>query len=114
MNDCLFCAIARKELASAVVYEDDELLAFKDIQPQAPIHILIVPKKHIGGAMEIAAEDAPLLGRIVALSKQLAERFSVSQCGFRLVVNSGPDAGQAVDHLHFHFLGGRKFIWPPG
>ncbi len=114
MNDCLFCAIARKELTSDIVYEDDELLAFKDIQPQAPIHILVIPKKHIGGAAEIAEEDAPLVGRIVAFSKRLAERFSVSQRGFRLVVNSGSDAGQAVGHLHVHFLGGRRFGWPPG
>jgi histidine triad (HIT) family protein len=114
MPECLFCKIARKEIKSAIVYEDDDILAFKDIQPQAPIHILIIPKKHISGAMDIAAEDAALVGRIAALSKDLAERFSVSQCGFRLVVNSGPDAGQAVDHLHFHFLGGRKFGWPPG
>ncbi len=114
MPDCLFCRIARKEIKSAIVYEDDDLVAFKDIQPQAPIHILVIPKKHISGAMEVAAEDVPLVGKIIALSKNLAERFSVSQCGFRLVVNSGPDAGQAVDHLHFHFLGGRKFKWPPG
>lgn len=114
MPDCLFCAIVRKEIPSAIVYEDDDLIAFKDIQPQAPIHILVIPKKHISGAMDITAEDEHIVGKIVALSKQLAERFSVSECGFRLVVNSGVDAGQAVDHLHFHFLGGRKFDWPPG
>lgn len=114
MPDCLFCSIARKEIPSTIVHEDDELLAFKDIQPQAPIHILVIPKKHISGAMAVTAGDAALIGRIIVLSKKLAERFSVSECGFRLVVNSGVDAGQAVDHLHVHFLGGRKFKWPPG
>ena len=114
MNDCLFCAIARKELACDIVHEDDEFLVFKDIQPQAPIHLLIIPKKHIPGAAEIAAEDAPLVGRIVAFSKQLAERCAISRRGFRLDVNSGSDAGQAVDHLHVHFLGGRRLGWPPG
>lgn len=114
MPDCIFCKIANKEIKGAIVYEDDEIVAFKDLQPQAPVHILVIPRKHIDGAMGIAAEDAPLIGRIMALSQKLAERFSVSQCGFRVVVNAGPDAGQAVDHLHFHFLGGRKFRWPPG
>ena len=114
MADCLFCRIASGEIKSSIVHEDDDLIAFKDIQPQAPVHILVIPKKHISGAMDVTAEDAHLVGKIVALSKKLAERFSVSECGFRLVVNSGVDAGQAVDHLHVHFLGGRKFGWPPG
>ncbi|MEJ2744274.1 MAG: histidine triad nucleotide-binding protein [bacterium] len=114
MSDCIFCKIANKEIASAIVHEDDEVMAFKDVQPQAPLHLLIIPKKHISGLTDIDSGDELLLGKIVALSKQLAERFSFSQCGFRLVANSGPDAGQAVEHLHFHLLGGRKFDWPPG
>lgn len=114
MSDCIFCKIANKETASTIVYEDDEIVAFKDVHPQAPIHILLIPKKHIRGLADIGAGDEPLLGKIVARAKQLAERFSFSQCGFRLVANSGPDAGQAVDHVHFHLLGGRKFGWPPG
>lgn len=114
MTECPFCKIANKEIKSTIVYEDDDVVAFKDIEPQAPVHILIVSRKHITGLTQIAPEDEAVVGKIVGLSKKLAERFSFSQCGFRLVANSGPDAGQAVDHLHFHLLGGRKFHWPPG
>lgn len=114
MAECLFCKIARKEIESAIVHEDDDLIAFKDIEPQAPVHLLIIPKKHISGLTELRDTDELVMGKIVTLARILAERFSFSQCGFRLVVNSGPDAGQAVDHLHFHLLGGRKFAWPPG
>ena len=114
MADCIFCKIACGEIKRAIVHEDGEIVVFKDIQPQAPVHLLIIPKKHISGLTELGPGDEQLIGKIIALSKQLAERFSFSQCGFRLVINSGPDAGQAVDHLHFHLLGGRKFKWPPG
>ena len=114
MAECIFCKVANKEIASTIVHEDDEIMVFKDVHPQAPIHLLLIPKKHIRGLTDLGAGDELLLGKIVALSKHLAERFSFSQCGFRLVVNSGPDAGQAVDHLHFHLLGGRNFGWPPG
>lgn len=101
-------------MKSSIVYEDDEIVAFKDIEPKAPVHLLIIPKKHISGLTELGKADELLIGRIVGLSKTLAEQFSFSQCGFRLVANSGPDAGQAVEHIHFHLLGGRKFGWPPG
>jgi histidine triad (HIT) family protein len=114
MSDCIFCRIAAKEIKSTIVYEDDDIVAFKDITPQAPVHILIIPRKHITGLTDMAPEDETVVGKIVGLSKKLADRFSFSQCGFRVVANSGPDAGQAVDHLHFHLLGGRKFRWPPG
>lgn len=114
MQDCIFCKIASREMESDVVYEDEDIIAFKDLQPQAPVHVLIIPKKHISGLTALASDDALLVGKIVGLCGWLAKRFSISQCGFRLVANSGPDAGQAVDHLHFHFFGGRKFNWPPG
>jgi histidine triad (HIT) family protein len=114
MKDCIFCKIGASEMEGEVVYEDGEVVVIKDIHPQAPVHVLIIPKKHIGGLTALGPKDEALVGKMVTLSKMLADRFSVSQCGFRLVVNSGPDAGQAVDHLHFHFLGGRKFGWPPG
>ncbi|MDD5556741.1 MAG: histidine triad nucleotide-binding protein [bacterium] len=114
MEECIFCAIARGEMKAAIVHEDEEVVAFKDIEPQAPVHILIIPKRHIAGLAEMTPEDEAVVGRIAGLSRKLAERFSFSQCGFRLVANSGPDAGQAVAHLHFHLLGGRKFRWPPG
>ena len=114
MKDCIFCKIGAGEIEGDIVHEDREVVVIKDIHPQAPVHVLIIPKKHIGGLTALGPGDEALVGKIVSLSKMLADRFSVSQCGFRLVVNSGPDAGQAVDHLHFHFLGGRKFGWPPG
>jgi len=114
MGKCIFCKIADKEIDSKIVYEDEDVIAFKDLEPQAPVHILMVPKRHIAGLTSMGPEDEAIVGKIVGLAKKLAERFSFSQCGFRLVVNSGPDAGQAVDHLHFHLLGGRKFRWPPG
>ena len=114
MEDCLFCRIVRKEIESKIVYEDDDVLAFKDINPQAPVHILIVPKKHIGGITELAEGDKALIGHIYMVSKKMARDHSVFDCGFRMVANSGPDSGQTVDHLHLHLLGGRKLGWPPG
>jgi histidine triad (HIT) family protein len=114
MDDCIFCKIARGEMKTTAVYEDEDLVAFKDVHPQAPIHVLIVPRKHIAHLAAAGPGDAVLLGKLLAVCRQLAERFSFSQCGFRVVINSGPDAGQAVDHLHVHLLGGRKFGWPPG
>ena len=114
MEDCLFCKIAAKEIESSVVYEDDELFAFRDISPQAPVHVLIVPKRHIAGVTGLAESDEALVGRVFTVAQEIARRESVVQCGFRVVVNSGPDAGQAVDHIHFHLLAGRKLTWPPG
>lgn len=114
MEECLFCGIVKKEIESKIVYEDSDLLAFRDINPQAPVHLLIIPKKHISGINKLGEEDKKLVGKIYLVAKQMAQQQSVYQCGFRIVVNSGPDAGQAVPHLHFHLLGGRKLGWPPG
>ena len=114
MEDCLFCKIAAKQIQSVVEYEDDEVLAFKDISPQAPVHVLIIPKRHISGMTTISEDDEAMIGHIFTVAKQLAKDKAVFQCGFRMVANSGPDARQAVDHLHFHLLGGRKMTWPPG
>ena len=114
MEDCLFCKIVRKEIPATIVYEDDQILAFKDINPQAPVHILIIPRKHIPGVTALEEEDKELIGRIHLVASKIARDHSVFQCGFRLVINSGPDAGQEVQHLHFHFLGGRTLKWPPG
>ena len=113
-KDCIFCKIVRKEIPSTIVYEDDKIIAFKDVSPKAPVHILMVPRKHIPGVTALADEDKDIVAHIMLTSKQLAKDFSIFQCGFRIVVNSGPDAGQAVDHLHFHLLGGRTLNWPPG
>jgi len=114
MEKCIFCDIAEKRMESNIVYEDDRVVAFKDISPKAPVHILIIPKKHISGVTTVEEADRELIGHMFVVSQQLAKDFSVYQCGFRLVLNSGPDAGQAVDHLHMHFLGGRTMKWPPG
>lgn len=111
---CIFCEIVEKKRPARIVYEDDKVLAFRDIRPQAPVHILIIPKKHISGILEIGEEDQDLIGQIHRVACQIARQESMYQCGFRLVVNSGPDAGQAIYHLHFHLLGGRRLDWPPG
>ncbi len=107
MSDCLFCKIARKEIPSAVVYEDDSLLAFKDIFPQAPVHLLIIPKAHCEGLGDMSSEMAAVAGRMLPLAAQLARDHGVMASGWRLLSNCGPDAGQTVFHLHFHLLGGK-------
>jgi histidine triad (HIT) family protein len=114
MKNCLFCRIAAREVPSKVVYEDEDILAFKDINPAAPVHILVIPKKHISGITSLKEEDKEIVGKIYLAFSEIARDFSVYQCGFRIVVNSGPDANQTVDHLHFHLLGGRTLSWPPG
>ncbi len=112
-KDCLFCKIAAGSIPAKIVYQDDDLLAFRDIQPQAPVHILIIPRKHVSGICEVTGEDTGVLGKIAVVARTLAEKEKL-YTGYRLIVNNGPDAGQAVAHLHFHLLGGRKFSWPPG
>ncbi|MCX5782074.1 MAG: histidine triad nucleotide-binding protein [Elusimicrobia bacterium] len=113
-KDCLFCKIANKEIKSNIIFENDKLLAFSDINPQAPVHILIIPKKHITGLNEIGVADKELLGEIQLAAKEIAEKNNISKDGYRIVANCGPNAGQAVDHIHYHLLGGRIFGWPPG
>ena len=107
MEDCLFCKIIKGDIPSNKVYEDEEILAFKDINPLAPVHILVIPKKHIGSANEITEEDEQLIGKIFVVIKKLAKEFKLEN-GYRIVNNCGEDGGQAVKHLHFHLLGGRK------
>ena len=114
MEKCIFCDIAEKRIESKIVFEDEKVVAFKDIHPQAPVHVLIIPKKHLSGVTAVEEADRELVGHLLMVSQQIARDFSVYQCGFRLVVNSGPDAGQAVNHLHVHLLGGRTLKWPPG
>ncbi len=114
MADCIFCQIVQHKMQAKVVYEDNEIIAFRDISPQAPVHILIVPKKHIPSVNDLSEVDDVLIGRIHRVSKKIAKDESCVETGFRLVLNTGPDAGQAVEHLHFHLFGGRKFSWPPG
>lgn len=105
LDDCLFCRIACGEIPSAKVYEDDEVLAFRDIHPKAPVHFLIIPKKHIQSLAQIEPEDAPLLGKMLALTRRLAEQEGAKN-GYRVVINTGRDGGQEVNHLHIHVLGG--------
>lgn len=110
MTDCLFCKIAAGEIPSNKVYEDEEILAFRDINPQAPTHILIIPKKHIASLAEVTEEDAALLGKMQILTRKLAEEDGVLVSGFRVISNSGPDSGQEVAHLHYHLMGGRDLM----
>jgi histidine triad (HIT) family protein len=111
---CIFCRIIRGEVPSQIVYRDDQVVAFRDINPQAPVHILVVPVRHIAGVADLTPADVELAGRLLLVARQLAEQEGVRDRGYRLVLNQGPDAGQSVDHLHLHLLAGRRFHWPPG
>ncbi len=113
MSDCIFCMIAQKELPSEVVYEDDKICVFKDNAPQAPVHVLIIPKKHIASLDDTSEEDAELLSYIMLKVKDIAAQLELGD-GYRLVNNCGEDGQQTVKHLHFHLLGRRKMTWPPG
>jgi len=112
MPDCLFCRILKKEIPSKPAFEDDSVYAFHDINPQAPIHILIITKKHIDGVAELAPADEGLAGRLIVRAKQIAESLELKN--YRLVFNSGSEAGQSVFHIHLHLLSGRRLHWPPG
>lgn len=114
MNDCLFCKIDKGEIPAEKVYEDDRIFAIQDINPQAPVHLLIIPKKHHSTVLEIQKSDHELMGSVFTVANQLAGERSLDQSGFRIVVNCGAEAGQSVFHIHFHLLGGRTMKWPPG
>ena len=114
MADCLFCKIAAGDIPSNKLFEDDQLLAFYDIDPQAPVHFLVIPKKHIDSAAVLTEDDAALLGHIYAVIAQPAARLGIAENGYRVVTNVGADGGQSVKHLHFHVLAGRSLAWPPG
>ncbi len=114
MPDNIFAKIIRKEVPAAIVYEDDRALAFRDINPKAPVHILVVPKKGIARISEVRAEDEPLLGHLLTVAAQIARQEGIDDSGYRLVINKGRDAGESVPHLHVHLLGGRAMGWPPG
>lgn len=113
MSGCIFCRIIKGEVAGKKVYEDERVFAFEDINPQAPTHILVVPKKHIAGLKEAAPEDAEVIGYCHLVAARLARERGIED-GYRTVFNVGPRAGQSVFHLHLHLLGGRAFRWPPG
>ncbi|HEX2950760.1 MAG TPA: histidine triad nucleotide-binding protein [Armatimonadota bacterium] len=113
-QDCLFCRIANGELPVELLYQDDAIAAFRDINPVAPTHILIVPRKHIQDVLHLTESDAALLAKIYAVAADLAHREGIDEKGFRIVTNTGADAGQTVQHIHFHVIGGRQLAWPPG
>jgi len=112
--DCLFCKIIAGDIPSAKVYEDDKVFAFRDIEPQAPTHILIIPKEHIASANELTEENASIVGHIFVVAAKIAKEEGIADGGYRIVNNCGEDGGQTVKHLHFHMLGGRSLQWPPG
>lgn len=114
MTDCLFCKIVLGEVPAAIVYQDEDTIAFRDIEPQAPTHVLVIPRRHIAGLDELDETDIPLMGRLTHAATRVAELEGVATSGFRSVVNTGPNARQTVRHLHVHVLGGRLMDWPPG
>ena len=113
-QDCIFCKIAAGEFNTQFVFENDELVAFRDIRPQAPVHILIIPRRHIERINQLTDSDVELVGHMVLMANQLARQENISDSGYRLVFNCGRDSGQEVEHIHLHLFGGRKMSWPPG
>jgi histidine triad (HIT) family protein len=113
VSSCLFCQIAAGERPATIVYRDDDVIAIRDINPQAPTHILIIPTKHVGSVAEATVEDEGLIGRMISTARTIAQQENLSK-GFRIVINTGMQGGQTVHHLHMHLLGGRAMHWPPG
>ncbi len=114
MSDCLFCKIASGDIPSTKVYEDELVYAFRDIDPQAPTHVLVIPKKHVKSVMDISSEDKELISRIFEVIQIVAKQEGIDESGFRVVSNIGKDGLQSVEHLHFHVIGGKTMQWPPG
>jgi histidine triad (HIT) family protein len=112
--DCLFCKISEGTIPAKIVFENDRIVAFEDINPQAPTHIQIIPRKHIPTTLDVAADDRELMGEIIQTAANLARERGFAEEGYRIALNTNPAAGQSVYHLHFHLLGGRSFSWPPG
>ncbi|MCL2833992.1 MAG: histidine triad nucleotide-binding protein [Treponema sp.] len=113
-DDCIFCKIIRGEIPSKKIFEDEQMLAFYDIDPKAPVHFIVIPKRHISNLSETKAGDTEILGSLVFKAQELAAKLGCGENGFRLVINCKSDGGQTVDHLHIHILGGRSLKWPPG
>jgi histidine triad (HIT) family protein len=114
MSDCIFCKIGAKQIQAMLVYEEDDLMAFRDINPQAPVHILIIPKKHFASINEMEAADAGLIGRMFMAAKHIAKQEKIAGSGYRLIMNTGVHGSQSVAHVHLHLMGGRQMGWPPG
>ena len=114
MNDCLFCQIVQKRIPAKIVHEDEHTLAFDDVNPQAPVHVLIIPKQHVQAVGDVRETDSGLLAQLLLACTKVAKHKGLALSGYRIVTNTGPDAGQTVFHLHLHVLGGRHMTWPPG
>ena len=114
MSDCVFCRMVERRIPTTVLYEDNLTLAFEDINPQAPVHVLVIPKRHVASLEEFTEADAPLLGHLLVVCAKLAKTKGIARSGYRVVTNTGAHAGQTVFHLHVHILGGRSMAWPPG
>jgi len=114
MKDCLFCNIINKSVPAKIVFENDSVLAFEDIEPQAPVHVLIIPKKHILSINDIEFEDREVCGEMLLAAKKIAKDLKINDSGYRTIFNTNQDGGQTVFHIHMHLLGGRKLKWPPG
>ena len=113
-SNCLFCRIVAGQIPSTKVYEDEHSFAFRDINPQAPVHVLLIPKKHIASLNEAGSEDHPALGHLMLVAGKIASQEGIADGGYRVVANTGADAGQTVFHIHLHVMGGRPMAWPPG
>ncbi len=114
MENCIFCKIIKKDIPATIIYEDDLITVFEDINPKAPVHILLIPKEHFASLNEIPEDKKELIGHILLKAKGIAHEKSIADKGYRLVLNTGRDSGQDVHHIHFHLLGGRQMSWPPG
>jgi histidine triad (HIT) family protein len=114
MTTCLFCNIVARAIPAQVVLENEHVLAFRDIRPVAPVHALVIPKRHITGVHDVTADDVQLVGQLLLAARDAAEQLGLGDGGYRLVMNQGQDAGQSVAHLHCHVIGGRPMAWPPG
>ena len=114
MSETIFSKIIKGEISADIVHDDDRSMAFRDINPQAPVHILVIPKEPLAGIQNAREEDESLLGHLLVVAKEVAASEGLTERGFRCVINAGEDGGQAVDHLHVHVLGGRRLVWPPG
>jgi histidine triad (HIT) family protein len=113
-SDCLFCKIATGEIPATIVHQDEHLVAFRDLQPKAPVHVLVVPREHVASLAAAQDGHADLLGRVLLAARDLAVELGIAESGYRTVLNTGDNGGQSVDHLHLHLLGGRSLGWPPG
>ncbi|WP_125152562.1 histidine triad nucleotide-binding protein [Clostridium rectalis] len=114
MEECLFCKIIKGEIPSEKVYEDELVLSFKDIKPEAPVHVLIIPKQHISSINDLNEDNAKVISHVFSVAKIIAKKLNIAETGYRIVSNCGEDGGQTVSHIHFHLLGGRTLRWPPG